>query len=280
MCSHSFGAPQARHGGDLPAPDRVTANRHFPSGFAEKGIAGAHAVKREYYKGLSARLGRMMEMLIFGRAGLPVVAFPTSAGRFYDFENHGMVDALAEKIEAAHLQLFCVDTVDAESWYNRQLPPRLRVARQLHYERYILDEVVPVVRGRNNHASLLAMGCSLGGYHAVNISLRHPDTFTGFLSLSGAFDLTGFLDGYYDQDCYFNLPLHYLPNLTDTWYLDRFKRNRNYVLATGWDDHCLTQNQVLGAVLSANAIPHQLSIWDTEDTHNWPTWQRMVKQYL
>lgn len=237
-------------------------------------------MNREYHKRLSDRLGRTMEMLVFGHAGLPVLAFPTSAGRFYDFEDQGMVGTLAAKITSGHLQLFCVDTVDAESWYNCQLPPRLRVARHLQYERYILDEVVPLVRGKNDHASLLAMGCSLGGYHAVNIAMRHPETITGFLSLSGAFDLTGFLDGYYDQDCYFNLPLHYLHNLTDAWYLDRFKRNRNYVLATGWDDHCLAQNQALGAVLDAKCIPHQLSIWDAKDSHNWPTWQRMAKHYL
>ena len=111
------------------------------------------ALNREYHKRLSARLGRTMEMLIFGHAGLPVLAFPTSAGRFYDFEDHGMVAALAAKIQAGHLQLFCVDSVDAESWYNTRIPPRLRVARHLQYERYILDEVVPVVRDKNSHAS-------------------------------------------------------------------------------------------------------------------------------
>jgi esterase/lipase superfamily enzyme len=237
-------------------------------------------VNREYHKGLSARLGRVMEMLVFGHTGHPVLVFPTSGGRFYQFEDHGMVGALAEKIQAGHLQLFCVDSVDAESWYNSRLPPRLRIARHLQYERYILDEVVPTIRGKNDHPSLLAMGCSLGGYHAVNIALRHPETITGFLSLSGVFDLTTFLDGYYDQDSYFNLPMQYLANLNDEWYLNRFKRNCNYVLATGWDDHCLAQNQALGAVLSAKAVPHQLFIWDVHDSHNWPAWQRMAKQYL
>ncbi len=221
-----------------------------------------------------------MEMLVFGHAGLPVLAFPTSGGRFYDFEERGMVSALAAKIDQGRLQLFCVDSVDAESWYNRQVPPRLRVARHLQYERYILDEVVPSIHAKNNHESLLAMGCSLGGYHAVNLALRHPETISGFLSLSGAFDLTGFLDGHYDEECYFNLPMHYLPNLTDARYLDRFYRNRNYVLATGWDDQCLAQNQALGAVFAAKAIPHQLFIWDSKDTHDWPTWWQMANQYL
>lgn len=237
-------------------------------------------MNREYLKANSNRLGRAMEMLIFGDAGLPVLAFPTSGGRFYDFEDQGMVAALAGRIESGQLQLFCVDSIDNESWYNRQIPPRLRVARHLQYERYILDEVAPAVRARNSHESLLAMGCSLGGYHAVNLALRHPDTVAGVVSLSGIFDLTGFLDGYYDQECYFNLPTHYLPNLTDPRYLDRFRRNGNYVLATGWDDQCLAQNRELGAILAAKGIPHRLHIWDKKNTHDWPTWQQMAQRYL
>jgi Uncharacterized protein conserved in bacteria len=237
-------------------------------------------VNREYRKTLSGRLGRAMEMLVFGYEGLPVIVFPTSGGRFFDFEDHGMVNALAEKIESGRLQLFCVDSVDDESWYNRRIPPRLRVARHSQYEGYILEEVVPAIHAENGSLSLTTMGCSLGGYHAVNLALRHPDVITGFLALSGVFDLSGFLDGYYDQDCYFNLPTHYLPNLADSWYLDRYQRNHNYLLATGWDDQCLKQNQDLQVVLTSKAIPHQLFIWDVLDTHNWPTWQRMVQEYL
>ncbi len=237
-------------------------------------------MNREYHKGISNELGRMMEMLIFGHAGLPVLAFPTSGGRFYDFEDQGMVAALAPKIEPGQMQLFCVDSVDNESWYNRQIPPRLRVARHIQYERYIMNEVVPAVRAQNSHQPLLAMGCSLGGYHAVNLALRHPDTFTGFVSLSGIFDLTGFLDGYYDQECYFNLPTHYLPNLTDAWYLDQYQRNGPYLLTTGWDDQCLAQNQSLGAILAAKGIPHQLHIWDAKNTHDWQTWRKMAQRYL
>ena len=234
---------------------------------------------REYHKGYSSRLGRAMELLIFGHAGLPIVVFPTSRGRFYDFEDRGMIAALAGKIDAGELQLFCVDSVDAESWYNRTAAPRQRIQRQLLYEDYLLHEVLPLVRQRNSDPRLLTLGCSFGGYHAVNIALRHPDVFTGFLSLSGAFDLTGFLGGYYDQDCYFNLPTHYLPNLTDPWFLERFRRNR-YVLATGRDDQCLAQNLALDRVLTTLDVPHELHVWDDKNSHDWPTWQRMASEYL
>lgn len=221
-----------------------------------------------------------MEMLVFGHAGLPVLVFPTSGGRFYDAEDNGLMQTLAARIDGGQLQLFCLDSVDAESWYNRQIPPRLRVARHLQFERYILDEVIPAVRARNQHALPMAMGFSLGGYHAVNIALRHPDTISGFVSLSGMFDLTRFLDGYYDQDCYFNLPMHYLPNLSDPSYLERFNRNAKYALATGWDDQCLEQNQALNTILTAKEIPHQLFIWDRPNSHGWPIWREMAAQYL
>jgi esterase/lipase superfamily enzyme len=236
-------------------------------------------VNREYHKWSTSPLGREMELLVFGHLGLPVVVFPTSGGRFYEFEDRGMIAALAGRIDAGQMQVICVDSVDMESWYNRQAYPRWRIARQMQYERYVLDEVVPMLRGRNGGSRLVALGCSFGGYHAVNIALRHPDIFTGFLSMSGVFDLSNFLDGYYDQDCYFNLPTHYLPNMSDPWFLERFSRN-NYVLATGWDDQCLGQNQNLDRIMSAKGIGHQFHIWDAQNAHDWPTWQRMVGEYL
>lgn len=234
---------------------------------------------RSYHKWNSSRLSREMELLVFGHAGMPVVAFPTSGGRFFDFEDRGLVAALGGKIESGTLQLFCVDSLDNESWYNRQAPPRQRVERHMQYETYLLNEVLPFIRQINADPRLTAAGCSLGGYHAINIALRNPGLFNGALSMSGAFDLTGFLDGYYDRDCYYNLPAHYLPNLTDPWYLDRLRRNW-FVLATGWDDHCLAQNQQLDRILIDKAIPHQLHVWQSHNSHDWATWAKMAQEYL
>lgn len=236
-------------------------------------------MNREYHKWWSPRLGREMELLLFGHAGLPVLVFPTSRGRFHEFEDRGLIAAVAHKIEAGHIHLCCLDSVDAESWYNRSVPPRWRIARHVQYESYVLDEALPLFRQKNSSPLLISLGCSFGGYHAVNIALRHPDRFTGFLSMSGAFDLSSFLDGYYDPDVYFNLPPHYLPNLSDPWYYDRYRANQ-YVLATGWDDHCLGQNQNLARILGAKGIPHRLWIWESWNSHDWPTWAAMMNQYL
>lgn len=241
-------------------------------------------MERTYRKQWSQRLGREMELLEFGHAGRPVVVFPTSGGRFYEFEDRGMVAVLADRIEAGAVRLWCVDSINGESWYNRMLTPRERVLRQVAYEKYVLEEVVPLMGAGSGGAGEgaarpAALGCSFGGYQAVNLALRHPDVFGEAVSLSGAFDLRGFLDGYYDEECYFNLPLDYLPNLTDPWYLERYRRNRT-ILATGWDDQCLKQNQELDRILREKGIPHEFAVWEGENTHDWPTWGRMVREYL
>lgn len=239
----------------------------------------ADQMNREYHRWHSSRLGRDMEMLVFGHAGLPVLVFPTSGGRFFEFEDRGLVGAVAGKVGNGELQLFCVDSVDLESWYNRQVSPRWRIARHVQYEAYVMGEVVPLIWQKNQHQHLMALGCSFGGYHAANVAFRHPDVFTRLLSISGAFDVSGFLSGYYDTDCYFHLPTHYLPNLEDPWYLERFRRN-TYIFATGWDDHCLEQNRNMDRILHAKGIPNQLYVWDSWNAHDWPTWQRMLQLYV
>jgi esterase/lipase superfamily enzyme len=238
-------------------------------------------MEREYHKWFSQTLGRDMEMLVFGHDGLPVIVFPTSQGRFYEFEDRGMVGAIADKIGGGKVQLFCVDSVDAESWYNRNVPPRWRIARQVQYASYVVGEVVPFIRQRNQRPQMATMGCSFGGYHAVNMSLRHPYVFTGCLSMSGAYDLKslGFLNGYYDDDCYFNLPMDYLPNLSDAGILERMRHN-TYVLATGVHDQCWNDNERLAEVMRGRGIPARLDVWGDNARHDWPWWQRMMQVYL
>ena len=237
------------------------------------------ALNREYHKWHSPALQRDMELLLFGHAGLPCIVFPTSCGRFFDFENRDMVGAVADKIDRGEIQLFCVDSVDAESWYNRSASPRHRIHRHMQYEHYILQEVLPLLRQRNWNSQIAAVGCSFGGYHAANITLRHPDIFTAFLSMSGAFDTTNFLRGYHDEDVYFNEPMQYIPNTWDCWHLDRYRRG-TYVLATGVHDQCWTFNEQMAAVFRSKGIPHRLDVWGNNTGHDWHYWHQMIQQYL
>src|SRR5919198_404027 len=91
---------------------------------------------REHQRWYSPSLGRDMELLIFGHGGARVVVFPTSMGRFFEWEDRGMIHALGDHLENGWLQLYCVDSVDEESWYARWKHPHHRAIRHAQYDAY------------------------------------------------------------------------------------------------------------------------------------------------
>lgn len=220
-----------------------------------------------------------MELLLFGHAGMPLLVFPSSMGRFFEYEDAGMIGVLWQKIERGELQIFCPDSVDTESWYNKGVHPHIRVLRHEQYERYILHELVPFVRSRNSSDNLAVTGCSFGGFHAVNLALRHPDVVTHCVSMSGAFDIHQYLDGYYDSECYFNCPQDYLPNLNDDWYLSRYRQMKIILGSADWD-MCLDQNIKFSAILNGKGVPHWLNIFNDNSRHDWPLWKKMAAKYF
>ena len=68
-----------------------------------------------YYKEWSSVLNREMEFKVYGSAGVPVLALPARGGRFYDWENNALPEAVAALLQAGKLQLFCADGIDAEA---------------------------------------------------------------------------------------------------------------------------------------------------------------------
>lgn len=234
---------------------------------------------REYHRWYAGSLHRDMELLQFGHAGPPMIVFPSSMGSFYEFEERGMVEAVGHKLEYGGLQLFCVSSVDTQSWYNRRAHPRDRVHRHLQYENYLLGDVVPLIRHLNRHATIGLTGCSFGAYHAMVLAMRQPYTFTWCVTMGGAFDIGQFLDGYFDEDCYFLNPTSFLPTLSDRYYLDQFRRNK-WVLATGEHDICRAANESFSGLLHAKGIPHSLHVWGYGSKHDWPDWRPMAAAYL
>ena len=176
---------------------------------------------RDYHRWYSRSLGRHMELLVFGHAGPPFVVFPTSMGAFFEYEDRGMVAAVRDKLDHGRLQLYCVSSVDGESWYAGGVHPRQRVERHLQYETYILGDVVSLVRQLNHSPGIGVTGCSFGAYHAMAIALRHPYVFTSCVTISGAFDISQFLGGWSDQDAYLLNPPWFLPELGEAYYLNQ-----------------------------------------------------------
>lgn len=242
-------------------------------------------MQREYHRWWSPRLEREMELLVFGHGGARVLVFPTRCGRFFDYENFGMVEALRPRIEAGHLQLYCVDSVDHESLYCDWAPPYDRIRRHQRYEDYLLCEVLPFTAQRNGGAPLIAHGCSLGGFHAVNLALRHPSWFQRVVAFSGRYDLTqhvddfrDLLDGYRDELVYFHTPNAYLTHARDPAQLAQL-RALHVVLAVGETDPFSSQNYYLARVLAERGVSRALHVWGGR-AHTPRKWAKMADLYL
>ena len=242
-------------------------------------------MRRDYHRWFSDRVHRDMEMLVFGHAGDKVIVFPTRDGRFHEYEDMGVVAALAPRIEAGELQLFCIDGFAGESFYCFWRDPANRMRRHLAYEDYVLSEVLPLAAELNPEGRVVSHGCSLGAFHAGSIALRHPDRFDRLVAFSGRYDLTmnvecfaDLLDGHYDDDVYFAMPTHFLPNLSCPARIGAMRR-LDIVLTIGAQDPFLDNNRHLSQTLGQKGIGHQLHVWDRR-AHCARAWRQMAPLYM
>ena len=235
-------------------------------------------MNREHHRWRSPSLGREMDLLVFGHAGARVLVFPTSMGRFFEWEDQRMIAALGEHLERGWLQLWCVDSVDAESWYNKGVHPTVRAARHGQYERYLLEEVLPLSWHRNANPFLITTGASFGAYHAVNFAFRHPGLVGRVLGMSGLYDIKEQTGGYSDESVYFQNPSDYIQHEHDPARLAALRR-MDIILAIGRDDSMRANNEWMSRVLHGRGIGHALRIWDGW-AHDWPWWREMVVRYV
>ncbi|MEN9354723.1 MAG: hypothetical protein RL318_2048 [Fibrobacterota bacterium] len=251
---------------------------------------GAHArdseIAREYHCWHSPHLGREMELLTFGHAGERMLVFPSRMERFFEWENRGMIHACRERIEAGTLQLWCLDSLETESFFAFAKSPAERIARHYDFERYVLEEVIPFSQAKNPSSSLGAVGCSFGAFHAAAIVFRHPQRFNRLLALSGRFDLSrsfgedypDLFQGYREDPLYFLMPTHFLPGLRDPKSLSAL-RDCEILLAVGEDDGFRPSNDDLSRILWGLGVPHHLKLW-VGSAHRFRYWRQMARAYL
>jgi esterase/lipase superfamily enzyme len=219
-----------------------------------------------------------MELLVFGHAGARVLVFPSSMGSFYEWEDRGMIGALAEHLERGWLQLYCVDSVDSESWYAKWKHPHDRAVRQTQYERYLLTEVLPLTSQKNQNPFLIATGASFGAYHAVDLAFRHPQLVNRVLGMSGLYDIKEQTGGWSVAEVYFHCPSDFIAHEHDAGRLDALRR-MDIVLAIGRNDPLRANNEWMSQVLWQKGIGNALRLWDGW-AHDWPYWRQMVRTYI
>lgn len=233
---------------------------------------------RSHHRWHSPTLRREMELLVFGHAGARVVVFPTSQGRFYDWEDRGLIGALGEHLSDGRLQIFCVDSVDGESWFAKHLPPADRARRHVEYDHYVLDEVLPFSLEHNADDFLILTGASFGAYHAVNFAFRHPDVVDKTVGFSGKYDIHSFLDGYWNDTAYFHCPTAYVPNMDAEW-VERLSQ-MEICIVTGATDNILSGTTDMIRILREKGIRHRGDVWDAPYGHDWPWWKIQIRNYV
>lgn len=233
---------------------------------------------REYHRWHSPSLSRDMDLLIFGHAGARVLVFPTSQGRFYEWEDRGMVGAVADHLNNGWLQLICVDSVDSESWYASWAHPSGRARRHARYDSYLLHEVMPLSWRINQNPFLITTGASFGAYHAASFAFRYPHLVGRMIGMAGLYDIRRFTGGYSDETVYFHNPAEFLVHEHDPGRLHALRR-MDIIITTGQDDRMRDESERLSGILWSKGIGNALRIWDGW-AHDWPWWQRMFRLYV
>ena len=246
-------------------------------------------METEYYVYYSQILGCNQEIKRYGHAGRPVLFIPCQNGRFYDFENYHMTDTWAPWIEAGQCMVFAIDTMDQETWSDKQGDPAWRIRRYEEWLRFITEELAPFIRditneknGWDGQPGIIPFGCSLGATHAANLFFRWPDIFDGCLALSGIYTADYGFDGYWDDVVYRNSVADYMANLPEGHpYIDKYN-SKKAVICVGrgaWEVPYTTER--LYNICKAKGITGVwVDFWGTDCAHDWDWWYKQCAYYV
>jgi esterase/lipase superfamily enzyme len=224
-------------------------------------------------------------VLAYGHWGRPLLVFPAQEGRRYEWEERGMIDAVAGLIDAGRVKVYCVDSRDSGSWHDEWLPLEERARRHDVYERWLLEHVVPVIHADcGGFQEIATTGVSFGAYHAANLALRRADIFPLALCLSGIYDVNAIGWGERGDAVYFHNPMAYVAHLGDG-HLEWLRSRVNLVLVVGrgaWEDStgALEQTHRFAALLAEKGLRHELDVWGEDAPHDWPAWRAQIAHHL
>ncbi|OQY44141.1 MAG: esterase [Anaerolineaceae bacterium 4572_78] len=230
----------------------------------------------------SPSLNKHMDIVSYGHYGFPLLLFPTAAADFLEYERFNLIDSIYPFIDSGKVKVFSINSINQESWLNRDMHPMYRALRQAQYNQYIEDEVIPYIwNSCQGRLGIITCGASLGAFHCANQLFRRPDIFDGMIAMSGGYDIKMYSYGYYDDNVYFNNPVDYIPNIQDDYNLGLLRSKQHIHIVTGQGDYENPDaSRRLADILSAKGIPHELDLWGYDVRHDWPTWRQMLPHYL
>lgn len=232
----------------------------------------------------SPALQREMNIKVYGSGEVPILVFPTTEAMCDNFENFGMIETLMPDIDSGHIQLYCVDSVDSETWANIWGDKEWRAERQESYYDYIAEEVMPFVRKSSGTGRLpLVTGCSLGGLQAAILFFRRPELFSGLLALSGMYDAKYFFNGWSNGTLYDNSPVDFLANISpDHSYIEQYNQ-KQVILCVGqgpWEDESRRTAAIMGDIFYVKGIDAWVDFWGNDVAHDWYWWKKQMVYFL
>lgn len=235
----------------------------------------------EYHKRFSRHLGRDMEFKVYGHAGRPALVFPTSNGRFFQYEDSGCIGVLADRIDAGEIRIWTADGIDGETFFSESNDLWGRIGRHEAYFRYIGEELLPEILDLARRTPILT-GCSMGAFHASNFLFRFPERVAGVIALSGVYSTRHFFGETLDGQIYFNSPVNYLAGLNDEAMLNRIRSRRLFFCCGqgAWEDEMIVDTRRLEAVLQDKRIPAWVDFWGSDASHDWTWWHRQIAYFF
>lgn len=230
----------------------------------------------------SSALNKDMPIASYGHYGFAVLLIPTAGADFQEYERFLLLDSLAHLIDSGKCRVFSIDSMNKESWLNKEMLPEHKAIRHNQFNQYVCDEVIPFIRNATSQETMIyTCGASFGALHSMNLFLKRPDIINGVIAMSGVYDLSEYSDGFWDEQVYYNSPQHYVPQLTDPFYLDKIKASHHIHIYTGsgsYEDPDASKK--FAGVLYDKEIWYDLDVWGSDMTHDWPTWRKMLPYIL
>jgi esterase/lipase superfamily enzyme len=229
----------------------------------------------------SDRLQEEITVVRWGTFGKPVLVFPSAGGDAEEIERNGLVDACGDLLAGGRVKLYSLDSVAGQAMVAKTGSPEHRAWLLNQFHECVRREVVPAIHADlgGQAVDVIATGASIGAFNAVAVLCRYPDVFSAAIGMSGSYRIERFYDQAASQDLYFSAPLQFLPGLEGP-QLDLL-RQRYVVLASGdgaWEN--VGESWHMASVLGAKGIPNRVDNWGPQWIHDWPTWHRMLPQYL
>ena len=230
----------------------------------------------------SPSLQKDMPIVTYGTYGFSLLLVPTAGADFLEYERFQLIVELAPFINGGKCKVFSVDSINKESWMNNDMLGEHKAIRHNEYNQYIYNEVIPFIKNSTSwNTPIYISGASLGALHSMNLFLKRPDLLNGVIAMSGVYDLTEYTKGFFDEQVYYNSPMHYMPNLTDHYILEQIRSSGQIHILSGEGDYEAPEaSRAFAGVLYNKGINYELSIWGNEWKHDWPTWRAMLPQWL